>query len=865
MSKMETQVILLLFTFFVSHLYAQQPDSDWPVLTSYDQNHIARIAMPIGGIGTGTVSLGGRGDLRDWEVMNTPAKGYIPTSEDRRYIGPFFALFTRTADGKRVTRVLEGPLDVSYSEGAFGSPVPNHGFPRFESCVFKAAYPFGQVLLSDTDVPLDVCMKAFNPLIPGDADASGIPIAVITYELTNSTDQEVFASVCGSMPNFIGMDGSDLESKGRGGAFVAVGAKENQNEFRKGKYVQGIFMTSDGVERGSDSYGTIAMSKSNDENISYRTAWSKDEWGNSRLDFWDDFSADGQLESWDPNNEDRPMSSLAVEVSLPPNSSREVTFFLTWHFPNRKSWTPADDGFNNTLTNYYATMYVDAWDVAEKTNPESLNLENKTKTFVNAFVNSSLPTVVKEAALNNTSTLRTQTCFRTSDGKFYGWEGTGPYTGVCYGNCTHVWNYEQATPFLFGDLACSMREVEFGYATNPINGLMSFRVGLPLERAKVFNRPAADGQMGSVMRMYRDWQLSGDDTLLKKLWPNIKKSMEFCWIKGGWDENKDGVMDGCQHNTMDVQYFGPNPQMGIWYLGALRAAEEMARYTGDVAFAKICRSLFDRGSKWTDENLFNGEYYIHLIQPPKSRDHIAASLIKGLESKDLGSPAYQLGEGCLVDQLVGQFLAHISGLGYLVNETNIKITLNSIMKYNLREDSNSDFNCMRSFVLADEKSLVMASYPGKRPAHPFPYFTEAMTGFEYTAAIGMFYEGLLDNGLTCIKNIRNRYDGLKRNPFNEAECGNNYVRAMSSWGAVPALSGFHYSAVNKTMSFTSIPGTYFWSNGYAWGTCKVKDQSAELMVLSGQVELNSFSLNGVGTKKLKGVMIEEAQSFEIKL
>lgn len=819
---------------------------DWPVLTTYDENHIARIAMPIGGIGTGTVSLGGRGDLRDWEIMNTAAKGYIPTSENLRYIGPFFALFTRTADGKNDTRVLEGPLDVSLYEGAFGSPAVNHGFPRFGSCKFKAAYPFGQVLLSDTKVPLDVRIKAFNPLIPGDADASGIPIAILTYELTNTTDKEVFASVCANMPNFIGMDGSVVEPIGRGNAFVPVGAKDNKNDFRKDKYAQGIFMHSEGVKNGAEAWGTIALTTSIHEKISYRTSWSKEEWGNSRLDFWDDFSADGRLENREHNGEDRPMSSLAVEVNLPPNSSREVTFYLTWHFPNRKTWSPADDGLSDMLTNYYATQYADAWAVAEKTIPQLPDLENKTKIFVDAFVSSSLPDVVQEAALYNTSTLRTQTCFRTADGHFYGWEGTSDTKGVCHGNCTHVWNYEQATPFLFGELARSMREVEFAHATDN-KGMMSFRVGLPLERATLFNRPAADGQLGSIMRIYRDWQLSGNDELLQKLWPNVKKAVEFCWIEGGWDPDRDGIMDGCQHNTMDVQYFGPNPQMGTWYLGALRAAEEMAKYSGDKEFANTCKSLFENGGKWMDENLFNGEYYIHLIQPPKSRDNIALPLLKGLESKDLGNPAFQLGEGCLVDQLVGQFLAHICGLGYLTDEENVKTTLNSIMKYNLRDDSSSDFNCMRSFVLGDEKSLVMASYPGKRPVHPFPYFTEAMTGFEYTAAIGMMYEGQTEDGLSCFKNIRDRYDGLKRNPFNEAECGNNYARAMASWGAVIALSGFNYSGVEKSMTFAPFEGSMFWSNGNAWGVCKQSGSEVKLSVYHGTVQLNTFALRNSKT------------------
>jgi uncharacterized protein (DUF608 family) len=813
---------------------------EWPVLTTYDQDHLARIALPIGGIGTGTVSLGGRGDLRDWEIMNTASKGYIPTSERRGYIGPFFALFTRTEDGQRATRALEGPLDVALYEGPFGSTVPNHGFPRFDSCSFKAAYPFGQVLLADADVPLDVRLKAFNPMIPGDADASGIPIAVLTYELTNPTDQAVLASVSGNLPNFIGMDGTEQDRAVRG-LWSAFGAEDNKNVFRKDQHAQGIFMATDGKEKDDVTWGTMALTTSAEETITYRTAWSKDEWGDARLDYWDDFSADGRLENRETIDEDRSMASLAVEVTVPPNSIRKVTFYLTWHFPNRKSWSPKDDGIDDLLTNYYTTQYADAWAVAEKTIPQLPELEAKTKQFVSAFIESPLPEIVKEAALNNSSTLRSQTCFRTADGKFYGWEGLSTYGGVCFGNCTHVWNYEQATPFLFGELARTMREVEFGYATDT-NGVMSFRVGLPLERATSFGRPAADGQMGSVMRLYRDWQLSGDDALLRKLWPNVKKAMEFCWIDGGWDEDQDGVMDGCQHNTMDVQYFGPNPQMGIWYLGALRAAEEMATYMGDAAFAATCRGLFENGSDWVDANLFNGEYYIHIVQPPESRDDIAPALLKGLEHKDLGNPDYQLGEGCLVDQLVGQFLAHICGLGYLTDEAHVQTTLASIMKFNLRDNSNSEFNCMRSFVLGDEKALVMAGYPGVRPRFPFPYFTEAMTGFEYTAAIGMLYEGMSEDGLACIENIRDRYDGRKRNPFNEAECGYHYARAMASWGAVVALSGFQYSAVDQSMTLAPSEGPMFWSNGSSWGICKQTGSMVELSVYFGRLGLKTFTL-----------------------
>ena len=131
----------------------------------------------------------------------------------------------------------------------------------------------------------------------------------------------------------------------------------------------------------------------------------------------------------------------------------------------------------------------------------------------------------------------------------------------------------------------------------------------------------------------------------------------------------------------------------------------------------------------------------------------------------------------------------------------------------------------------------------------------------------MLYEGQTDIGLLCIKNIRDRFDGLKRNPFDEIECGHHYARAMASWAGLLALSGFHYSGVDKSMSFTSNPGNYFWSNGYAWGTCKVEGKKANLNVLFGRVELSRFTLAGQGSVKLKNMVLSaggnDSITFEI--
>lgn len=851
-----------------------QSNLQWPVLTRYDQEHLRQIALPMGGIGTGTVSLGGRGELRDWEIVNRPAKGFAPRHT-------FFALYAKTQDQPSVSRVLEGALEEEDYVGPYGSEMPNHGLPRFRECSFEAAYPFGTVSLNDEDVPVRVRIGGFNPLIPGDADSSGIPAAVLKFELTNKTDRKTDCSVCGCVENFIGYDGTH----GR--------PNRNKNQFKQGTSVNGIYMYSEGTESTSEQYGTMSLTVLEEEatfNLGWRGWAIKHSWSEKLINFWDDFSSDGRLEGYQGEDEDAPIASLAASITLAPGETRTITFLLTWHFPNRQSWDvlikPKVEQGNTKccgggvcrcekpvrIGNYYATQYANAWEVAERTALRLPELEERTICFVRALLDSSIPDVVKEAALYNVSTLRSQTCFRTDDGHFFGWEGCGHTQGSCHGNATHVWNYDIASGFLFGELASSMRDAEFRFGVTE-DGLLNHRLMLPLHRGTEFGVAAADGQNGTIMRLYREWKHSGDQAFLQRLWPYAKKAIAFNWKKGGWDADQDGVAEGCQHVTYDVEFFGPNPLAGIWYLGALRAAEEMAYAMNEHELSARCKSLFEKGSRYLDEQLYNGEYYEQEV-----RSFDPSGILPGLQTGEGAvnreEPELQLGNGCLTDQLVGQFIAHTMGLGYLLQPEHIKTTLESIAKYNHRENTFGLFNPMRSFVVNDEPFLLVCSYPkGERPKYPFPYFSEVMNGMEYAAGAHMIYEGMDELGLKVLKDIRSRYDGRKRNPFNEQECGDHYVRSMASWGAVIACTGFQYHAVERTMEVRSSKkqATFFWSNGYAYGTITQQQSEANkdvlLSVLEGELLLDRFTLTGWGSHQFEStchLQAGESTHFLIK-
>ncbi len=280
----------------------------------YDRAHLARIALPLGGIGTGTVSLGGRGDLRDWEIMNRPGKGFVPAFAGA---APFLALFTQRGDEPSVCRLLEGPVDSDQYEGSHGAPGPNLNLPRFRHATFATAYPFGRVVLTDPDVPLEVHVKAFNPLVPTDAEASSLPLVSITVELRNASASTVTAAICATLPNFIGIDGSQTTKDWKGDRQY-VGARQNRNASRDGDGLAGVFMTSTGVDPLHEAWGTIALATTATAGVSRRTSWVPPRWGVPLLDFWDDFSADGMLDAREADPKvDTPVASLAVKVAVP--------------------------------------------------------------------------------------------------------------------------------------------------------------------------------------------------------------------------------------------------------------------------------------------------------------------------------------------------------------------------------------------------------------------------------------------------------------------------------------------------------------------------------------------------------------------
>ena len=806
---------------------------------------LSQIAFPLGGVAAGSLSLGGRGQLRDWEIFNRPNKGWSPS-----YAFP--AIWAQSGNSKPVAHVLEARILPPYGgqDGLGSDNVP--GLSRLAAAKFTGEFPLARIDFEDSQLPVTVSLDAFSPFIPHDAEESGLPVAILRYRVANPGRSQAKVSVAFSIEN-------PITHSAAGGDVARPHTDTRQNEFRSSKGLAGLLMSNPGLPSYDVMHGSFALcvAQIGDGHLTHWRGWPQSRWWNAPMLFWDDFSDDGRLgDEPDPRS---PVGALCLDRVIAPGHSASYTFLLAWHFPNRTpewcGWSAPKGDERTVIGNHYAKRFADAWAAADYAAANLERLESGTRSFATAMRDSTLPAAVKDAASANLSTLATTTCFRTADGEFHGFEGVDDKLGCCFGNCLHVWNYETATAHLFPSLARSLRKAAFGFSMDDA-GAMHFRQLLPDGKARS-GYAAADGQMGQILHTYLDWTLSGDTAWLREISPRVKKAIEFAWVPGGWDANRDGVLEGVQHNTYDVEFFGPNPMCGIYYLGALRAGEEMARALGDAASATEYRRLFQNGSRWIDANLFNGEFYIQMVRG-FTKDQIAPALRSEMGAENTEKPEYQVGAGCFIDQLIGQYLADMTGLGPLVSQQNIRKALGSIYRYNYKPSLAGHDSVQRTYALNDEAGIVVCDYANARRPHiPFPYYAESWTGLEYSTAALMIYAGMIREAIECIQSTRARYDGEKRNPWDEAECGHHYARAMSSWSAFVALSGFRYHGPDAAVIAVPRIGPErfqcFWSTATGWGTFALGPQKGgatrfTLRVLSGKLPCRSCEIKaGSGT------------------
>ena len=833
------------------------------------------VSFPVGGIGAGCIGVAGNGDLAEWEVFNRPAKGA------RNGMSHFAVRAEREGGEVLDARILHGDFagelagtgETLFAGFGFGPDGDSLcGLPHFRSVSLRGEFPVGEWSFRDPRFPGDAALTAWSPFVPGRSDVSSLPCAVFEITLRNRAREPLVFSAVGCLASpWSGAAASSrvLRRAGRPVLLHRNAAPADSTDYGE------LALTLD-APAGDPTGGTPVE-------VSRQTSLFRGAWCDRREVYWHDLGAPGPFRDrrYAGPGAKGDAGLLAARFRLAPGESRTVRFVVSWFVPNRTNdWTdPAalakamrrDGVARNLWRNYYAeALCAGAADAAARL----LRGLAETRAQVFAFRDAihrrtTIPPASREGAAETLSVLVSPTVLRLPDGALWGWEGVAAKVGSCEGSCQHVWNYEQATALLFPDLARSMREQQFKYNFAADGGLL-FRQPLPpgvRARRSPWYRPCVDGTMGEVLKTFREWRVSGDTAWLRSVWPSAKKALSYAWSPENpdrWDPEKSGVLTGRQHHTLDMELFGPTAWLEGLYLAALLAASQMARAVGDDAFAAECGSVFGRGRAWTAKHLFNGEYYAGEPTDLSTFQLCNLSTLRGFGPEaaerywdsEHREVKYQIGGGLSIDAHLGPLWASLYGIhtGCLLGWNRIVATLRAILRHNFTPSMRAAANTWRVFAADDEAGTVMVSWPkGRRkPVIPIPYHSECMTGFEWAFATHLAWRGLAKEAETVAAAIRARYDGAKRNPWNEIECGSNYARAMAAYGMLQAFSGFHYDMTRGEIGFAPrLPGAFscFWSLGRAWGVYSRTASGRErIEVLFGSLTLRRLAVAGCGPR-----------------
>lgn len=781
------------------HLAAQWVTSlfDRGQATIYRGKDLSFIGMPVGGITTGQLYLGGDGKLWHWDIFNQTKSTEQPGAA--HYTNPLVAPWNCSVDQSFTLRVADSDSHVN-------RPVANEGFADIS---FRGEYPIGYVSYRDPTCPLAIELEAFSPFIPLNVADSSLPTTIMRFTITNVSRTRVVGELTGLLEN-------------------AVMRSANQ---------ECLVRRINTIVRDAD----LLFLNCEAEVCSGR---AYPDAGTMGLVLLSSIETDTGIATVGGRPEQRPAGSITRQCSLAPEASHVVVFAIVWRFPNLAiewSMDPSVPGLSvkGEGGRHYATRFESAAAVARYLSHHIDRLYAQTRLWHDTWYDSTLPHWLLERTFLNVSTLATSTAFRFADGRFYGSEGAGGGPGTC----THVWHYEQAMGRLFPELDVLLRE------RTDFNPAISFRSnGMIRARGEFGDEPAIDGQAGTILRALRDHQVSPDYSFLIRNWSAIKRATEWLIVQ---DENADGILEGAQPNTLDAIWYGPVAWLSGLYLAAVRATEEMAIEAGDREFAEICRRIVTTGQKKFVDRLFSDGYFVNRPDPQHPE---AVNSGSGCEiDQVLGqSWAFQLGLGrVLPANETRSALASLWHYNFITDVGPYRAVNRPGRWYAMPGEAGL---LMCTFPRKDwdfDKAQGRAN-----DAFAAGYFNECMTGFEHQVAGHMIWEGLVMEGLAVERAVHDRYHASRRNPWNEVEAGDHYARAMVSYGVYLAVCGFEYHGPKGYIAFAprlrpeDFKGAFTAAQG--WGTFA---QGMRAGVLTATIDLK------YGTLKLRTISLGLVPNF----
>lgn len=784
---------------------------------TYSGKNLTGIDFPVGAVGGSVIRMNGKAERQWWQIFNNfeerAGSGIVPNS--------FFALRTKTK-GSTVVRALQ--------TAAVGS------FPAMDSLSFQGEFPLGWYNFGDEELPVEVSLEAYNPLIPMDLKNSAIPCGIFNVKVKNSSANEVEINLLATQQNAVGFTGYDTIAGPNNRQYIGYGQNKNAIVSQAGK--TSLEMTG--------TTGSMQLSAYANE-VSYAASWK------DLTSLYNDFSDDGKLTgektASSPDAEITVDGALATGFSLKPGEEKTITFVLSWHFPKGTfgrsdipEWYFIEGG------SQYENWWTNANDVDNYVAENLDYLDSTTRLYHETMYSSTVPRYVLDRISSNLSVLKSPTTFWTKDGYFGMWESTSNKE-EWFGNVKHVLHYAQGHARIFPELGRMLREQDLNTITD--EGL------LPSRQGELKN--AIDGHFGTILGVYREHLLSDNNDFLTQSWPIAKQAIDYTILT--YDKERNGMMSGSYYNTLDCYSSGTSPWVGSLYIAALKASAQMALVMGEKELSADYAKLANTAAKNQNKELWSEELGYYIAKP----QHLPDTRL--------------MDKACGLDMLLGQWWANQLNLGRIYPLERSLSGLAAIHRINRYTDDGTT-QPYRDFLGNGDTGWQMFVHPGEVPNNTIHYYCETMTGFEYAAAATMIQHGMVDQGIEIVEEISKRYDGRFRgpdevtaannanvfgsgSPFGEDECGDFYARAMSSWSVLLALQGYIYDGPQQTIGFEPLlkPDNHasFFTTSAAWGlfiqTQTQTTQTADMAIKFGAAQIKNIVLAAADRKTASNISV----------
>lgn len=797
-----------------------------PVKETYTLADRVRSGIAHGGIGAGSVELRKNGQFYNWSIFNNTPLG----------TGPAFELKSRPRNGWEESLMFflvryEVPgqavkiklLQLNQTLDEAGMESIDYYFPwitAVEKIEYSARFPYTWLRFTDSEMPFDVDLEVFSPFIPHDVKNSSLPGVYFNFKITPHKGSKAKVSLIASQRNLVSYDTINKY-------FVAELTEKPGCKF--------FTHTAGGADTASACFGTMGIASCSDD-TSWYLGWEHRHPYYERLLVEDTFPNLNDVEGRNKTDkagikrgnmgfrekDQRCFSSLGISRNLE-NGPVEHTFVMTWNFPNAYGSHNAPDfdmqkfleseknyadgqKITKNQGHYYSNYFPDAAAVAFYMAANRKELSAKTARFLKDYYASDIDVFVLDQINSQLNTFISSSTL-TKSGAFAIREGMTPDKSWGPNATIDVSLYGSfAIVCLFPELQKSMMRCHKALQTP--TGEINHGLGFDLDFTQngtwgVYHRIDMPGNY--IQLVLRDFFWTGDLDYLKEMWPSIIKAIDYVLNERDKDKDLMPDMEGIMCSYDNFPMYGLASYIQSQWIAAMAGAIKAARILKDSATEQKCRKIYDQGVALMEKHLWNGEYYR------------LANDYNGEKGVD---------EGCLTDQIIGQWLAHQSGLGYLFDKEKVKKSLASVLKYSFRE----------GFGL---RNCTWPEFPERYPIHTSDLWVDQAntpwSGVELAFASFLIYEGMVEEGYKIIKAVDDRYRRANLY-FDHQEFGGHYYRPMAAWGILNALLGLYID--NGTFAFAPklTQGTYTMFFAFNNGTAhyaKTNNQ-VKISILSGE-------------------------------